>query len=201
VAGPGGRVRAEPNAQVAGLLRPAGAGLGATSLRILITRLGSVLPALAYAFIGAVTCPVPFQAQQAEKPAGIVNNSQSASPFRQQSGGHDIERVRRPRGAADEFAEPDSECGTRCGCGKIQPLDRGDQPAVRGDDQGHVDMLVLEEGPDRPKPGSRAMRLRAGDHGIGNTPPGHGHWSASAERAGVTSTTRCLVTGCPLCVL
>jgi Fumarase C C-terminus len=104
--------------------------------------------ALADAFIGAVACPVLFQAQQAEEPAGIINDSQPASPFPQQGRGRGTERVRRPRGAADEFAEPDGERGTRCGCGKIRPLDRGDQPAVCCDDQGHVDVLVLEEGSD-----------------------------------------------------
>jgi hypothetical protein len=100
----------------------------------------SVLRALADAFIRAVSCPVLFQAQQAEEPTGIVHDSQPASPFPQQGRG---------RGAADEFAEPDRERGTRCDCRKIRPLDRGDQPAVCGDDQGHVDVLVLEEGPDR----------------------------------------------------
>jgi hypothetical protein len=109
----------------------------------------SVLRALADAFIRAVSCPVLFQAQQAEEPTGIVHDSQPASPFPQQGRGRDTERVRRPRGAADEFAEPDRERGTRCDCRKIRPLDRGDQPAVCGDDQGHVDVLVLEEGPDR----------------------------------------------------
>ena len=65
-------------------------------------------------------------------------------------------------------------------------------------------VVVLEEGPDLSQPGFGAERLRAGDYGIGNTPFGRGgssHWPAPVERDAVTSTSRCLVTGCPLCLL
>jgi hypothetical protein len=106
------------------------------------------LCALANAFIRAVAGSVLFQAQQAEQPAGIVNDSQPASPFPQQRRGRGGERVRWPRGAADERAELRDERGTRCGRGEIRPLDRCDQPSVWGDDQSHMVVVVLEEGPD-----------------------------------------------------
>jgi hypothetical protein len=138
------------------------------------------LCAPADAFIGAVACSVPFQAQQAEQPAGIINDSQPTPPFPQQRRGRGTERVRRPRRAAGERAELGDGRRTRCGRGKIGPLDRGDQPSVCGDDQSHVDVIVLEEGADLRQPGSGAMRLRVGDHGIANALSGrafagHGH--------------------------
>jgi Aldo/keto reductase family len=130
------------------------------------------LCAPADAFIAAVTCSVPFQAQQAKQPAAIVNDSQPAPPFPQQRRGRGTERVCRPRRAADERAEPGDGRRTRGGRGKIGPLDRGDQPPARGDDQSHMDVVVLQQGPDLRQPGSGVMHLRVCDHGIANAPFG-----------------------------
>jgi hypothetical protein len=115
---------------------------------MLVPRLCGAVCALANAFIGAVARSVLFHAQQAQQPAGIVNDSQPASPFPQQRGGRGRQRVGWPRGAADERAELGDWCRTRRGCGEIPPFDGRDQPSIRGDDQSHVEVVVLEEGSD-----------------------------------------------------
>src|ERR1022692_3613095 len=99
---------------------------------------------LADAFIRAVARSVLLQAQQAEQPAIIVNDGQPAPPLPQEHRSRGTERVRRPRGAADERAELRNACGPRYD-GEVRPLDSCDQPSVCSDDQSHVEVVVPEK--------------------------------------------------------
>ena len=112
--------------------------------------------------------PVPFQAEEAQQPARSVYHGQPAPAVVQKRLPRSRDGLRWRHRATDKCAELRGASGDGRGFGKVRSFYGRDEPPVSGNDQGHMNMVVLEALSDRLRPALRSVRLRGRHHDIGN---------------------------------
>ncbi|MCU1364056.1 MAG: hypothetical protein JWM55_1884 [Acidimicrobiaceae bacterium] len=127
---------------------------------------------LSDSFIGTEPVSVPLEAEQPQQPTRVVNDGEAPSTAPLQYGHCVLEGLMRADNTTSDSAEVASVNRARSRLAQIGSLNRGDQLAVCGNDEGHVDVVVVEQPADLGEPSIKSVGLANRYHAVGNASSG-----------------------------